>query len=113
MEIESSENNATKTRQHNSGAADLEKVTDYAEEKEILDVGSGNLNNAMNAISDKRKKEADQKAEKEKQLASVKVKKEEVELLVNEFEIVKSKAERVLKEHSGDLSSALAALINS
>ena len=98
------------TAKHNSGAADLEKVTDYAEEKEIS--AGDDLSNAINAISDKRKQEADLKAQLEKQLASVKVKKEDVELIQNELEISKVKAERVLKEHNGDLSAALSALIN-
>ena len=73
---------------HDSGAADLEKVTDYAEEKEILEENA-NLNNAINLISNKRKKEADQKAEKEKELANVKVIREEVELIISEFELNK------------------------
>ena len=94
---------------HNSGAADLEKVTDYAEEKEIS--AGDDLNNAINVISDKRKQEADLKEAKERQLASVKVKKEDVELILNEFEITKMRAERVLKEHNGDLSAALTSLI--
>ena len=104
-------NKASTAGKHNSGAADLERVTDYAEEKEISD--DGVLNNAMSVLSDKRRKEADAKAEREKQLASVKVKKEEVDLLVSEFEIAKIRAERVLKEHNGDLAAALSALINS
>jgi NACalpha-BTF3-like transcription factor len=109
-EPETSDAKTPAPSKHDSGAADLEKVTDYAEEKEI---SAGDLNNAMNAISDKRKKDAEQKAEREKQLASVKVKKEDVELIVNEFEIPKTKAERVLKEHNADLVAALSALINS
>jgi NACalpha-BTF3-like transcription factor len=94
---------------HDSGAADLEKVTDYAEEKEITN--DLNLNQAINAISDKRKKDADLKAEREKQLALVKIKKEDVELLCVEFEIAKSKSERVLKENNGDLKAALSSLL--
>ena len=101
--------NSKKESKHNSGAADLERVTDYAEEKEI----AGNyLNIAMNAISDKRRKDADQKAEREKMLATVKVRKEDVDLIVNELEISKQQAERVLKEHNADLPAALTALIN-
>jgi NACalpha-BTF3-like transcription factor len=95
---------------HNTGQADLEKVTDYAEEKEIE---TSNLNNAMNAISDKRKKDADIKAEREKMLANVKVKKEDVDIIMCEFEINKLRAERVLKEQNGSLNAALSALINS
>jgi NACalpha-BTF3-like transcription factor len=93
---------------HNSGTADLEKVTDFTEEKEI----SGNLDNAINVIASKRKKEAEQKAELEKRLASVKLKKEDVDLVVAEFEVSKSKAERVLKENDGDLERALFALVH-
>ena len=111
MDNEEKDSTKPQSKQHNSGAADLEKVTDYAEEKEITD--GANLNDAMNALNDKRKKEADKKAERERQLASVKVKKEDVELIVNELEISKLKAERVLKENNGDLSAALSFLINS
>lgn len=94
---------------HNSGAADLEKVTDYAEEKEI---DTGSLNGTMNAIAEKRKRDAELKAEHEKLLAGVKVKKEDVDVIMNEFEISKLKAERCLKEHGGDLKGALSALVN-
>jgi NACalpha-BTF3-like transcription factor len=75
---------------------DLERITDYAEEKEC---SAGSLNNAinpMNAISDKRKSNAEQKAEREKHLASINVKKEDVELIVNEFEIARQRDERLL-----------------
>jgi NACalpha-BTF3-like transcription factor len=104
-----SDNAAKTSKQHNTGAADLEKVTDYAEEKEI---SAGDALEAFNAINDKRKQEADLKEQKEKQLASVKVKKEDVELILNEFEITKLKAERILKENNGDLSAAMKTLIN-
>jgi NACalpha-BTF3-like transcription factor len=105
-ETSASQNQSTK--QHSSGAADLEKVTDYAEEKEL----SGNLNNAINVIADKRKKDAEQKAELERKLASVKLKKEDVDLVCAEFEISKLRAERLLKENNGDLATTLTALIN-
>lgn len=99
--------NQPTTAKHDSGAADLEKVTDYAEEKEI----SGNLNNAITAISDKRRKDAESKAELERKLASVKLKKEDVELVCAEFEITKARAERVLKENDGDLAKAVESLL--
>ena len=104
-----SDNTSKTSKQHNTGAADLEKVTDYAEEKEI---SAGDALEAFNAINDKRKQEADLKEQREKQLASVKVKKEDVELILNEFEITKLKAERILKENNGDLSAAMKALID-
>lgn len=94
---------------HNSGAADLEKVTDYAEEKEIT---GEHLNNAISAISSIHQKDADQKAQREKLLSSVKVKKEDVELISTELEIAKQNAERLLKEHNGDVAAALSAFVN-
>lgn len=101
----------TAAHKHDSrGAADLEKVTDYAEEKEISN--DTNLNEAMTAITDKRRKDADLKAEREKKLASVKVKKEDVELICSEFEVSKTRAERVLKENDGDLTASLTALLH-
>ena len=109
MENENETDTKAQSGKHNSGAADLEKVTDYAEEKEI---DTGSLNNAMSVISDKRKKDAELKAERERQLASVKVKKEDVDMIMNELEIPKCKSERVLKEHNGDLNAALIQLIN-
>ena len=108
MDQDNKETNQTQGK-HNTGAADLERVTDYAEEKEI---SGDNLDNAISAIIDKRKRDADQKAELEKRLASVKVKKEDVDLVCQEFECSKQRAERVLKENNGDLKAALTSLIN-
>ena len=101
---------AQKTKVHNSGAADLEKVTDYAEEKEI---DTDKLTDAMTAISDKRRKEAEAKVEREKVLASAKVKKEDIDVVVSEFEVGRPRAERCLREAGGDLKTALTALVNS
>ena len=41
--------NAANERKHDSGAADLEKVTDYAEEKEIAP-STSNLDDALENI---------------------------------------------------------------
>ncbi|XP_050823202.1 huntingtin-interacting protein K isoform X2 [Gopherus flavomarginatus] len=56
---------AEKPRKHDSGAADLERVTDYAEEKEIQ---SSNLETAMSVIGDRRSRE--QKAKQERSWTS-------------------------------------------
>lgn len=109
MDEENKEAQSQAHSKHNTGAADLEKVTDFVEEKEI---SGENLDNAITAILNKRKLEAEQKAELERRLASVKVKKEDVELICQEFEITKAKAERVLKENNGDLRAALTYLVN-
>ena len=118
-----------KEKKHDSGAADLEKVTDYAEEKEIG--SSSAAEDAIAVISkflcaktqvfvlilnffsdNKQVEEAAKRMAREKELAKVSIKKEDVELSVKEMEISKDKAERTLREHAGNIVEALASLTN-
>ncbi|KAI4830592.1 huntingtin-interacting protein K [Gymnodraco acuticeps] len=100
---------AEKPRKHDSGAADLERVTDYAEEKEI---SSSDLETAMSVIGDRRSREQKAKQEREKELAKVTIKREDVELIMSEMEISRSVAERGLREHMGNVVEALVTLTN-
>eukprot|EP00095_Tigriopus_kingsejongensis_P007291 snap_masked-scaffold313_size211302-processed-gene-1.4 protein:Tk07291 transcript:snap_masked-scaffold313_size211302-processed-gene-1.4-mRNA-1 annotation:"adenylyltransferase and sulfurtransferase mocs3-like" len=100
-----------KEKKHDSGAADLEKVTDYAEEKEIIST-STDLEDAITIIRNRQVAESAEKMARERELAKVTIKKDELELLEEEFEISKSRAERTLREHQGDVVEALAALTN-
>ncbi|XP_043210139.1 homeobox protein cut-like 1 [Amphibalanus amphitrite] len=69
--------NQKKSVKHDSGAADLERVTDYAEEKEI----SSDITGAVATIGERRRKEAQEKMEREIELARVAIKKDDVELI--------------------------------
>ncbi|XP_033842791.1 huntingtin-interacting protein K [Periophthalmus magnuspinnatus] len=116
LELEAEENCALsgnkpqeKPRKHDSGAADLERVTDYAEEKEI---SSEDLQTAMSVIGDRRSREQKAKQEREKELAKVTIRKEDVELIMFELEISRVVAERSLREHMGNVVEALVALTN-
>ena len=60
----------------------------------------------------KQVEEAAKRIAKEKELAKVSIKKEDVDLIVEEMEISKSKAERTLREHAGNVVEALASLTN-
>ncbi|XP_074658199.1 huntingtin-interacting protein K-like [Tubulanus polymorphus] len=92
---------------HDSGAADLEKVTDYHEEAEITNIGD-----AMKVVSDNAAQEAMEKQQRERELSKVKIRKEDVDLIVREMEISNAKAERILREHKGDIVPALIELTN-
>ncbi|KAJ8866731.1 hypothetical protein PR048_032592 [Dryococelus australis] len=96
-----------KSAKYDSGAADLERVTDYAEEKEIC---SADFSGAMTIIGDRRNKEAAEKMAKERELLKVSIKKEDVDLIVREMEISRNKAERTLREHHGNIVEALISL---
>lgn len=167
---------AKKAAKHDGGVADLERVTDYAEEKELssADISNvrtidNNLNSAqsslvvcfspyllsilnilsiailqaINIFGDKRNKEAAEKLAKEQELQKIHVKKEDIEVIVsvnwlvvliltfdrifisnnvssmiysvpqvNELLIPRQQAEKVLREHRGDVVNALIALTN-
>merc|ERR1712198_78559 len=98
-----------KPSKHDSGAADLEKVTNYAEEKEIK---SDDASNLMSVINDVKRQEAAHKEAKEHELSKVSIKKEDVELIMRKLEIPKTKAERALREHQGHLIQTLVTLTN-
>lgn len=114
-----------KQRKHDSGAADLERVTDWTEETEISKDIS-NVNNpipipssclyslqfqAVNMFADKRNKENEAKLAKESELQKIQVKKEHLELIMHELEVSSAVAEKALRENQGDVVRALTHLI--
>ena len=98
-----------KTAKHDAGLADLEKVTDFAEEAEIT---TENITEMMSLVGSQLSKEAQAKSQREKELAKVSIKKEDVELIMQEMEIPRSKAERSLREAHGNPVEALINLTN-
>merc|ERR1719365_269557 len=111
-EVDKGENDKNKDKKHDSGAADLEKVTDYAEEKEILSTGN-ELEDAIVAIRNKQAQKTAEKLARERELAKVPVNKDDIQLIVSEMEISKELADRCLREHGGDVTAALTALVSS
>jgi NACalpha-BTF3-like transcription factor len=87
-------------------AVHLDKVTDYVEEQ-IISGGD-----VTKFVSEIKAKEDEQKNIKDKELAKVVIKKEDVELIINEMEISKGSAERALREHRGDIIRTLHTLTN-
>jgi len=91
-----------------TGVQDLEKVTDYAEEKEL---SQQDISGAMSRIGNIRPKESDNIA-KQQALAKVSIKKEDIELIIKEMEVTKAQAELKLREHDGNVVQALISLTN-
>ena len=65
---------------------------------------------AVASIGERRRKEAQEKMEREIELAKVPIRKEDVDLIMTEMEIPRSRAERCLREHHGDVVRALVTL---
>ncbi|XP_063705786.1 huntingtin-interacting protein K [Culicoides brevitarsis] len=105
---EEEEQTDKKQKRHDlTGAKDLDKVTDYAEELEL----KSDISNAANIFAEKRNKEDELKLAKERELQKIHVKKEDVELIMHEMEISRYQAEKTLREHSGNVVNALVALV--
>ncbi|XP_075145633.1 huntingtin-interacting protein K [Haematobia irritans] len=98
------------TKHDGYAAADLERVTDYAEEKEI---STANISSAVEQFGNQRQKEDELKVAKEMELQKVQVRKEDIELIMNEMLISRTQAEKVLREQRGDVVAALEAIIAS
>ena len=60
---------------------------------------------------DKGIKEAEEKLAKEVELQKISIKKADIELIMNELEVSKEKAEKALRENKGDVVEALIHLI--
>jgi len=88
---------------------ELDRVTDRVDDEEI---GSEQIGNALTTINDKRHRDESKRQAAQAEFANVKIRKEDVETLIQEFELSKSKAEKVLRQHHGDFSATLKTLVN-
>ncbi len=107
--VEGDESQPLKKTQAAEASTDLEKITDYEEDKEI---SSQDIANAVSLIEGRYSEERKEKAQKEKELSQVKIKKEDVDLIVDQMEISQILAEKRLREHKGDVVEALVSLLN-
>merc|ERR1711879_72048 len=86
----------------------LDSVTDYVEEKEASKIDVKEVEEKLNDLRKKKEDEDRRRAEREKQLAAVKIKKEDLDLMVAELPLCERDAlERLLREKNGDLVAAL------
>lgn len=107
---------------------ELDRVTDRVDDEEIGAENIGHVKllalfslkkstvsvfvQALSTINDKRHLDESKRQAKQAALANVKIRNEDVDFIVQEFEFVRSKAEKVLRQHSGDLQATLKSLVN-
>lgn len=101
-ENENADSQSNEKKHDKAACADLEKITDYEEDIEVK-----NIDSAISLIEGRRSEENTIKIAREKELSQVKVKKEDIELIVNEMEVSHSIAQRKLREAGGDVVKAL------
>mmetsp|Transcript_22605 Transcript_22605/g.71094 ORF Transcript_22605/g.71094 Transcript_22605/m.71094 type:complete len:126 (+) Transcript_22605:86-463(+) len=93
-------------------AKQLDSLTDYVEESETSKVDAKEVEAKLNDLRRKKEESDRARAEREKQLASVKIKVEDLDLMCTELPLCESSAlERLLREQEGDLMKALTAAV--
>ncbi|KAI8821415.1 CG9922-like protein [Fimicolochytrium jonesii] len=75
-------------------------------------VDEDKLGKAMNFLTDVNNKQKAQKTSREKELEKVVVAKEDIDVVMNEFQIPRLQAERALRENRGNLPDTLKALVS-
>ncbi|CAF1303246.1 unnamed protein product [Rotaria magnacalcarata] len=102
-------NNSIQKKEDAKVEKELDRVTDRVDEE---DLGSEKIGNALTAINDKRHLDESKRKAEQAVLANVKIRKEDVELIIQELELPRSKAEKILRQHRGDVVATLKALVN-
>lgn len=111
---EEDESNKKVVGKHDSGAADLAKVTNYEfmDEEGQSESSPNEISGAMSIIDSTRSKEDAERVARQKELANVKIRKEDVDLIMKEMEISRSDAELKLRQSMGNIVQALITIIN-
>eukprot|EP00747_Dinoflagellata_sp_TGD_P162049 gnl/TRDRNA2_/TRDRNA2_179214_c0_seq1.p1 gnl/TRDRNA2_/TRDRNA2_179214_c0~~gnl/TRDRNA2_/TRDRNA2_179214_c0_seq1.p1 ORF type:complete len:130 (+),score=59.88 gnl/TRDRNA2_/TRDRNA2_179214_c0_seq1:100-489(+) len=102
-----------KTKDAKEEAKNLDKITDFVEEKEgSTKVDSKEIEERFKDLRRKKDEAEKKRAERDKELAAVKIKKEDVDLMCAELPLSdRDTCERVLRENGGELVPALRALM--
>uniref|UniRef100_A0A7S0NZ77 Nascent polypeptide-associated complex subunit alpha-like UBA domain-containing protein n=1 Tax=Calcidiscus leptoporus TaxID=127549 RepID=A0A7S0NZ77_9EUKA len=90
--------------------ADISRVTDYVEQKELDSTKASQAVAAIVGDTDKRDRKAE--LQREHELAAVEIRQEDVALICSEMELDKEVAERKLREHKGSIVQTLNTLVN-
>lgn len=99
---------------HDTGAADLAKVTNYGlfDEEDQADAPQQISGAAKSIIDITRSKEDADKVARQKELEKVTIRKEDLDLMMNELEISKTEAELKLRQAMGNVVQAMITIIN-
>eukprot|EP00877_Chromochloris_zofingiensis_P000086 jgi/Chrzof1/10078/Cz04g26090.t1 len=93
-----------KDRQGAEQAKALDTITDNVPEKQL---DENKVKQAMAALAASQKADKEAQRKREKELAAVKINKDDVDVIVAEIEVDKKLAERRLRECNGNLVDAL------
>lgn len=96
-------------KEHEKSTADLDRVTDHVEER---DIDSQALTDSMHAmLGSTAAKKKGPVASRDRELAKVKIQQSDIDRIVDELELDPKSAERALREAQGNLVDALSELV--
>lgn len=99
--------------QEGTQATDLNKIEEHNHQQESnVAIDSSALKVAMSNLTARLQEQKKQQKEKKEQLAKVSIKREDVDLLINEFDLTRDKADTILRENDGDVTKVMEILIN-
>lgn len=102
----STDSEANKRRERAKATGDLDKVTDYVEE---LEMDAQKVTDSMRVMLEKK---TPGKKGKETKVNNIKLKDEDVNLIIDELEIETKEAETALRKAGGNVIQALCDLVN-
>merc|ERR1712217_42495 len=93
-------------------AKQLDSITDFVDEKETSKVDVKEVEARLNDLRRMNEESDKKRIERERQLAAVKIKKEDLDLMCSEFPLCEGDIlKRVLQEHGGDLVAAMRSVV--
>mmetsp|Transcript_34024 Transcript_34024/g.74430 ORF Transcript_34024/g.74430 Transcript_34024/m.74430 type:complete len:178 (-) Transcript_34024:80-613(-) len=87
----------------------LNRVTDHVQDKEM---DANKVRSAMTKLAMETEEAKKRQLERDLELAKVAIKTEDVDIIADQFELDKKKAERILRENDGNVQQALKFLID-
>lgn len=92
-------------------AAQLDSVTDTVKQTELQSADTSKIQVAMRNLAAQQLAAKQKVMQMESELNKVKVSDEDVEIIADQFEIARQKAERLLKQSKGDLQHCIKDII--
>lgn len=99
--------------QEGTQAADLNKMDQKGDKQDTnVSIDASTIKNAMANLTARLQEQKNKQKERKEQLSKVSVKREDIDTIIQEFDIPKDKADTLLRENNGDVVKVMEILIN-
>eukprot|EP01023_Acetabularia_acetabulum_P057634 TRINITY_DN6722_c0_g1_i2.p5 TRINITY_DN6722_c0_g1~~TRINITY_DN6722_c0_g1_i2.p5 ORF type:complete len:110 (-),score=29.22 TRINITY_DN6722_c0_g1_i2:383-712(-) len=106
---ESADDNVVQAKEGQDQVKALDRITDVVQEKEL---DENKVQKAMKELAEAQKASKEAQRKRQRELAAVKIKKGDADIIAKEFEVDIKSAELKLREAAGDVRTAILTFIN-